>query len=176
MSLEIAEAGLAPENVAAETALIEAIRRDTWPATYQAMVPAEVVAAVRAAPGHPPAGAPGVRSWLARRGGDTLGYVSVGPARDPLPPWRGEVYALYVRPGAQGGGAGRALMARALSALHGDGRWPAWLWVLADNARARRFYEKAGGRLLPETDSFTFRGTRYPGIGIVGYGWEGALP
>ena len=56
----------------------------------------------------------------------------------------GEIYALYVTPIWWSTGAGRALMASVLAALRAAGYLTAVLWVLADNARARRFYERAG--------------------------------
>jgi ribosomal protein S18 acetylase RimI-like enzyme len=56
----------------------------------------------------------------------------------------GEVYALYVSPDWWSTGTGRSLMAAALTALSEAGYRRAVLWVLAGNARARRFYERAG--------------------------------
>jgi ribosomal protein S18 acetylase RimI-like enzyme len=56
----------------------------------------------------------------------------------------GELYALYVTPAWWSAGAGRALMGSVLSALAAGGYRRVVLWVLADNARARRFYERAG--------------------------------
>jgi GNAT superfamily N-acetyltransferase len=56
----------------------------------------------------------------------------------------GELYALYVTPAWWSAGAGRALMERVLTALGAESYRRAVLWVLADNARARRFYERAG--------------------------------
>jgi ribosomal protein S18 acetylase RimI-like enzyme len=56
----------------------------------------------------------------------------------------GELYALYVTPAWWSAGVGRALMGSVLSALEDDGYRRVVLWVLADNARARRFYERAG--------------------------------
>ncbi|MFD3720722.1 GNAT family N-acetyltransferase [Streptomyces sp. NPDC058674] len=54
----------------------------------------------------------------------------------------GELYALYARPDLIGTGIGRALMAEV---LRRTGSWPALrLWVVEGNARARRFYERAG--------------------------------
>jgi ribosomal protein S18 acetylase RimI-like enzyme len=49
-----------------------------------------------------------------------------------------------VDPDAQGRGIGRALMADALETLAARGWRHAVLWVLADNAHARRFYERGG--------------------------------
>jgi ribosomal protein S18 acetylase RimI-like enzyme len=56
----------------------------------------------------------------------------------------GEVYALYVAPDWWSTGTGRSLMAAALAALSQGGYRHAVLWVLSGNARARRFYERAG--------------------------------
>jgi GNAT superfamily N-acetyltransferase len=74
--------------------------------------------------------------------GRVVGFASVGENR--LDPDEGELYAIYVLPEAWGGGAGPALMAAALDALRAEGFRIAVLWVLEDNPRARRFYEREG--------------------------------
>jgi GNAT superfamily N-acetyltransferase len=56
----------------------------------------------------------------------------------------GELYAIYVDPGWWSAGAGRVLLTSALDGLRAAGFSSAVLWTLAGNARARRFYEKAG--------------------------------
>ncbi|MGP3967465.1 GNAT family N-acetyltransferase [Streptomyces sp. 6N223] len=61
------------------------------------------------------------------------------------PGW-GELYAIYVLPAFIGLGVGRALMAATLDGLAARGEERARLWVLRDNAPARRFYERAGFR------------------------------
>lgn len=78
-------------------------------------------------------------------GGDVLGFAFAGPARDhDLPPETGEVYAIHLRPEHVGAGLGRALFERAVEALRALGCTEAVLWVLEGNARARRFYDRAG--------------------------------
>ncbi|MGW2013440.1 N-acetyltransferase family protein [Streptomyces sp. NPDC001927] len=62
------------------------------------------------------------------------------------PATTGEIAALYVVPEAWGSGVGRGLLAASEEALVADGFRDAALWVLADNARGRRFYEAAGWR------------------------------
>lgn len=79
--------------------------------------------------------------------GTLVGFVDVGPEREPGPEdpaGRGELYALNVHPDAWGAGAGPALLTAAHSRLHALGFGEAVLWVLPGNARARRFYERAG--------------------------------
>ena len=86
-----------------------------------------------------------------------VGYASFGPETDVLSaPWPhplttdgedgsvAELYALYVRPAWWSTGTGRALMERVLARTSAAGFPSISLWVLRDNRRARRFYERAG--------------------------------
>jgi GNAT superfamily N-acetyltransferase len=85
--------------------------------------------------------------WVVERDGRVLGFAATGPARDDdLPPQTGEVYAIYVDPEAWSTGLGRRLFAAAVDDLVGRGFVGLVLWVLTDNARARRFYAAAGWR------------------------------
>jgi GNAT superfamily N-acetyltransferase len=84
------------------------------------------------------------RGWttmVCEDGGRVLGFTSVGPSRDE--DGLGELYAIYVDPGAWSTGAGRALLAAAEERLASEYA-SALLWVLEDNPRARRFYERGG--------------------------------
>ena len=55
-----------------------------------------------------------------------------------------ELYALYVHPAWWSTGTGRALMDRVLAKVRAAGYACITLWVLEANARARRFYQRAG--------------------------------
>jgi len=92
-----------------------------------------------------------------QEGASIVGYASFGPETDVLSaPWPhplttegkdgkvAELYALYVRPAWWSTGTGRALMERVLARTSGAGYRSIMLWVLRDNRRARRFYERAG--------------------------------
>jgi GNAT superfamily N-acetyltransferase len=59
----------------------------------------------------------------------------------------GRLERLYVRPAAWGGGLARELHAAALAVLREQGATTASLWCLAENPRARRFYEREGWHL-----------------------------
>jgi GNAT superfamily N-acetyltransferase len=84
-------------------------------------------------------------TWLAEVDGRALGFVTCGPGRDATSPaGSGEVYAIYQEQDAAGTGVGRALMSHAMNELRARGFTLAVLWVLENNARARRFYEIAG--------------------------------
>lgn len=58
----------------------------------------------------------------------------------------GRLQRLFVRERAWGIGVAAQLHGAALEALRSQGANAASLWCLADNARARRFYEKHGWR------------------------------
>ena len=78
-------------------------------------------------------------------GGGVVGFAVTSPSRDEDADDRtAEVNSIYARPEAWGTGAGRELMAAALDGLRAAGFRAATLWVLDSNARARRFYERAG--------------------------------
>src|SRR4051812_10127189 len=83
----------------------------------------------------------GWATFVAERDGSVVGFVSVGPSRDER--GLGELYAIYVDPDEWSTGTGRALIERAEEHLRGHYEEVA-LWVLEDNPRARRFYERAG--------------------------------
>jgi ribosomal protein S18 acetylase RimI-like enzyme len=82
------------------------------------------------------------------RAGDRriTGFVSFGPTRDERTDTDsvGEIIAFYLDPTVFGSGGADLLMSAALVALGGADFTTATLWVLATNARARRFYERRG--------------------------------
>ncbi|WP_327132642.1 mycothiol synthase [Streptomyces sp. NBC_01343] len=79
--------------------------------------------------------------FLAERGGELIGFHwTKVHAEDRL----GEVYVLGVRPGAQGGGLGKALTAVGLNHLAAAGLPTAMLYVDADNPAALAVYEGLG--------------------------------
>lgn len=116
-----------------------------------------MLVAVDSGPGAPGAGAPGSAAPGTSASGGIVGYASFGPETDVLnAPWPhpltadgeggrvAELYALYVRPAWWSTGTGRALMGKVLARTAAAGYESITLWVLRDNQRARRFYERAG--------------------------------
>jgi GNAT superfamily N-acetyltransferase len=83
---------------------------------------------------------------VASRDGVICGFVTTGPSRDGADDTTGEVFALYVDPGAWGLGVGRRLMTEARARLWERGFTEAVLWVLVGNVRAERFYGADGWR------------------------------
>jgi ribosomal protein S18 acetylase RimI-like enzyme len=108
-----------------------------------------------------------------------VGFAHFGAERDPesrVPPpadqavgrHRAELYAIYVLPGYWSAGAGRALMAEVLGRTRAAGYPAITLWVLQENYRARRFYERAGFRVTGQSLSLDWLG----GIAEVEYARE----
>lgn len=117
----------------------------TWQAAYRDVFPPEQLAAIVVEPR--------ALAWQALLAGrvtafvdeDGAGFASVGPSRDE--DGAGELYAIYVLPERWGSGLARELLAAAEAELRAQGFVEATLWVLADNPRARGFYESCGWRL-----------------------------
>ena len=137
----------------------------TWRIAYRHMLPPEDLDAMpvdetrwahRIA--EPP---PGWRTFVAEDDGRIIGFASIGPSRDQQ--LVGELYAIYVEPDAWSTGAGRALIERAEDALV-KSYVDATLWVLEDNQRARRFYERAGWELDGVRKLETFLDTEVPEV------------
>ena len=83
------------------------------------------------------------RLIVAKDGDRVIGFVGYGD-RGAEAPDTGEIFALYVLAEYYGTGVGKQLMDAGLEQLEGYPR--KCLWVLKDNARAIRFYEKCGFR------------------------------
>jgi RimJ/RimL family protein N-acetyltransferase len=137
-----------------------------WQAGYAGFMPDEVLNRLNPAawaqrrrdlgtadPEHP------FTTLVAEVDGVVVGFTTFGPYRNnqdrgDLDPRYGEVLALYLEPAHWSTGTGRALHAAARAGL-AERAWTEYrLWVLADNVRARRFYERAG--LSPDGEESTY--------------------
>lgn len=88
------------------------------------------------------------RTFIAHEGSEIVGVCTHGPARIEVFAGWGEIVSLYVLPERAGRGIGLKLLDASLGALAAEGFERAYLWVLADNAPARAFYERRGFQLL----------------------------
>jgi ribosomal protein S18 acetylase RimI-like enzyme len=91
-----------------------------------------------------------------------VGFVSTGDSRDADA--EAELFAIYVLPEAWGTGAGSALMRAGIEAMRLRASGGAVLWVLEDNPRARRFYEREGWTLDDERKEDEYLGLRVPEV------------
>ncbi|MEV6650924.1 GNAT family N-acetyltransferase [Streptomyces sp. NPDC051219] len=152
------------------TAVAEARVRG-WQSAYTGLVPQPYLDAMSVEEDtarrrtHLAGAAPGVVNLVAERDGEVVGWACYGPYRDGAADTRdGELYALYVHPGHFSTGAGRALMEETLARAAAHGHPSLLLWVLEENTRARRFYEKAGFAPDGAEESFVVDGVAVPEV------------
>ncbi len=140
----------------ADAQAIAEIHVRTWQWAYHNLVPDDYLANLSATLerrievrrnqlAHMP---PQNRCWVIEQAEYLAGFAMTGPNRDPdLSPMIAEVFAIYLSPDTIGKGIGRILFEHAVEDLRQRGYEQATLWVLASNARARKFYEIAGWSL-----------------------------
>ena len=116
--------GLVPESGFATVDLAE--RAERWRATARGEA-------------EPPRSA-----LVAEEDGRLVGFVAFGEPRDDDVDATAEVLALYVDQPRWGTDVGHRLLSAARRELAAAGHRRFFLWVLTDNPRARRFYERAG--------------------------------
>lgn len=75
--------------------------------------------------------------WVGLDGDEVVGFICTGPTREPDAV--SQLYAIYLLPSAWGTGLATPLAEAGLAGLTDT-----VLWVLEDNPRARRFYERLG--------------------------------
>jgi RimJ/RimL family protein N-acetyltransferase len=136
----------------------------TWQAAYAHVLPAAYLASF-----DPPVWAERRRRLIAEQtppdgcyvaevDDAIVGHATVGRFRDGdgvRDPDVGEILAIYVVPEQWSAGVGPALLRAGMDHLVRHGLSEIRLWVIADNPRARRFYERfgfvadGGSRLVP---------------------------
>ncbi|SEC01274.1 L-amino acid N-acyltransferase YncA [Streptomyces sp. 2131.1] len=111
----------------------------------------------------------GVVNVVAERpGAGVVGWAALGPYREEGRRLaRGELYAIYVLPEQTGTGVGRALMTEALARATAAGHPDLALWVLKENAPARRFYERAGFHADGAEEPYDVDGVAVPEVRYV---------
>ncbi|MFD0686519.1 GNAT family N-acetyltransferase [Actinomadura fibrosa] len=142
---------------------VESARGRSWRAAYAGLLPDAVIERLTG-----PAEVERRRGWLAANpagrmllaevDGAPAGMAAYGPERrvpdGPVPGRsRVEVYSLYVAPEHWSDGVGRALLERVADEARAAGHDRLVLWVLETNARARRFYGRAGLTSTGRTDA-----------------------
>lgn len=141
----------AEETDAAAIALVHVA---TWRSAYRNLLPADYLASLDASQyeerwkrtlAHPTA-----RVYVAEDKDGVVGFASGGPERAGEAGFAGEMYAIYVLDDAQQRGHGRRLVQSVVGGLRELRLADMIVWVLRDNSRARKFYERLGGEYLRE--------------------------
>jgi GNAT superfamily N-acetyltransferase len=147
-SSRTAYAGLMPDDLLARVTSPEAVARRTGilaghlaDERYRAGLLVAVTADLAEAAGTGATAVAGYARFGPERAADSLARPL--PAA-PAPGEKAELYAIYVRPQMWSTGTGRSLLAEVIDRTTAL-RYPSLsLWVLEANAKARRFYERAG--------------------------------
>ncbi|CAM5359400.1 GNAT family N-acetyltransferase [Streptomyces canus] len=106
-----------------------------------------------------------VVNLVAERDGEVMGWACHGPYRDgEVRTADAELYAVYVDPRRYGTGIGHALLLETLRNRTAAGHGRMYLWVLKDNVRARRFYERAGFEADGTVEPFEADGVLVPEV------------
>lgn len=150
-----------------DAAAIAEVHARTWREAYEHVFGAARLAALTPASRLPlwrQALAGDRDTFIGVQEGRVVAFVSVGPSRDEDA--EGELGEIYVLPEMWGTGAGSSLLEAGVEAMRARGYGDAVLWVLDDNPRARRFYEREGWALegAVKEDDFlgvTVREVRY---------------
>jgi len=133
----------------ADASAIAEIHVAAWRAAYRGMIADEYLASLsieeRTGRWSKAISAPGpAKVAVAQVKDEILGFCSFGPTRDAAPPDIAELYSLNVHPDCWRRGAGRVLCEHAYHQAALRQHAAITLWVLKQNERARRFYERLG--------------------------------
>jgi ribosomal protein S18 acetylase RimI-like enzyme len=136
----------------ADAAAVAHIHVESWKVAYRGIMPDEVIArtdlayrtrfwADRIA----------TREWpvcVIEEGGELVAFCQMVPSPDPDddPKTVGHITSIHALPHLRGRGYGRALLDHAFAEFRRRGFREVTLWVLEENASARRFYERLGFR------------------------------
>ncbi|MFF4048245.1 GNAT family N-acetyltransferase [Streptomyces chartreusis] len=147
------------------------IRIGGWRSAYQGLIPQSYLDALDVAQdaerrrGYFAQGDASVLDLVAERDGEIVGWACHGPYRDgEMRTEDVELYAIYVDPGRYGTGIGHALLQESVRRCTAAGHPRMLLWVLKDNARARRFYERAGCHADGAEEPFEVEGVEVPEV------------
>jgi GNAT superfamily N-acetyltransferase len=170
-------ARIRPATVA-DAAGIARVQVTTWRATYRGLIPDETLDGMSVERRterwveNLSTTDDGIESFVASRGDEVQGFAGVGPARNDDDPEPWELYAIYVLPGRQGHGIGRALLGACAARVVERGGASLFAWVLDGNP-STAFYEATGAERRG-TSTFPIGGQHIP---EVGYRWPtlGAL-
>ncbi|KOG43034.1 GNAT family N-acetyltransferase [Streptomyces resistomycificus] len=151
---------------------VSQIRVRGWRSAYRGLVPQSYLDALSVSADAErrrarfPHTADGVVNLVAERAGEIVGWAAHGPYRaGETPTDDAELYALYADAAHLGSGVGRALLQESVRQRSSHPRM--LLWVLKENTRARRFYERAGFHADGAEEPFEVDGVTVPEVRYV---------
>lgn len=134
---------LQPED---DRAAVSRVYEESWKYAYRGILPDAYLDSLPTGQWADRIDTPGRRNLILVDGERVAGTSSISPSR--FPEWAdwGEIISIYLLPEYLDKGYGGPLLTAAVNGLREWGYSRIFLWVLEENARARRFYEKHGFR------------------------------
>ena len=123
---------------------ISRIYEKSWKFAYQGIVPQDYLDSISAGHWADCLDREGVNSIIVVENDELIGTSSYCRSRSPEFSDFGEIISIYLLPQYIGRGYGRQLLDAAVRELTELGFQDIFLWALAENQRARKFYEKNG--------------------------------
>ncbi|PSM43094.1 GNAT family N-acetyltransferase [Streptomyces dioscori] len=169
------------------------IRVRGWQSAYQGLMPRSYLDGLDVAAELPrrrahfaQAAGKGVVNLVAESAGAVVGWACHGPYRGGEPRTQdagdiegagdAELYAIYVDPDRIGRGVGRALLRASVQRCAAAGHDRMLLWVLRENAGARRFYERAGFTADGTEEPYEVEGVEVPEVRYARVLEDGVIP
>lgn len=149
---------------AGDAVTVAHVHVESWNVAYRGIMPDDVIArtdlAYRTAFWAERIADPEWPVYLIEESGQSVAFCQMIPTKDPDDDGIrvGHITSLHVLPHLRGHGYGRSLVDHVLEEFRRRGFAEVTLWVLEENRRARRFYEKygfgqdGGSRRYPRTN------------------------
>jgi len=123
---------------------ISHVYEESWKSAYRGIIPQAYLDAIPVGRWAKTVDDPARHSLILLDGSKIVGTSSYGASRFVDRQGYGEIVSIYLLPEYFGLGYGTQLQQAAMGGLLQMGYPDIFLWVLEDNARARRFYERLG--------------------------------
>lgn len=139
-----------------DASAIATIHVRSWQHAYRELLPADKLAALsiedRSQVFEQRLSDPDPMHYLVAEENDTvIGFAGWGPTNPPESAVR-MLYSIYLAPDSMGKGTGSSLLVEVERGMIADGAETGTLHVLKDNQPTRRFYERHGWILVPDSD------------------------
>ncbi|MCI8361193.1 MAG: GNAT family N-acetyltransferase [Clostridiales bacterium] len=123
---------------------ISRVYEQSWKYAYNGIIPQDYLDAIPEGRWASKLDRPDRKTLVCTDNDKIVGTSSFGRSRlERLNDW-GEVISIYLLPAYMGKGYGKILLERVVMELKKLGYTQIFLWVLEENGRARRFYERFG--------------------------------
>ncbi|SDB47607.1 Acetyltransferase (GNAT) family protein [Ruminococcaceae bacterium FB2012] len=123
---------------------ISNVYEESWKYAYKGIIPQSYLDSIPKGRWADSITRPGMSNLVMTENGRIIGTAGFCRSRWESRSDHGEIVSIYLLPGYIGKGYGGQLLQRCMDELRKQGFSRLLLWVLEENVRARRFYEKNG--------------------------------